>query len=396
MSLEIDTLYQRFLSGECSPEEVERLLDHFQRSEGHADLKRLIEAELDRPIVVADLQADPQFDAAKTLQSLLEQIPANKAKLRKLSWLKYAAAAIVFLMTSFGLWWWMERHLEVNHVQEQVFEDILPGTHRAQLTFADGRRVALDGTKEGITMGASSIAYADGSSFLDIDTDRDLASQIMTLTTPNGGTYQVTLPDGSKVWLNAASALRYPSRFEGTERRVELVGEGYFSVERTSGSTPFIVVTNGQSVEVLGTEFNISAYPDETDIKTTLVEGRVQVGTDRQHTIMLMPSEQSVFSSDGKISKTQVDVQQFTAWRKGKFSFDNKTFGQVMAELGRWYDLDIVYEGAVPNKTFYGGAYRNSKLSVVMELLYSADVSYRLEGRRLIIENVKRKESLNP
>ncbi len=321
---------------------------------------------------------------------------------------RWMAAAVVLLAVSVGLFLWQRS--TTGTPQSMAATEILPGGNRATLTLADGRTVDLSEAQSGIVIGAEDITYDDGAS-LGLPPSEELV-----LTTPKGGTYQVRLPDGSTIWLNASSTLRYPSRFSEDERVVELTGEAYFDVRHetsdvrhqtpglapeshlksdishlTSLGRPFRVVSKGQRVEVLGTQFNISAYADESETKTTLVAGsvRLQAGATGKQ-VLLAPGEQGILQTNG-LTKQQVNVQQYTAWRNGRFSFDGKPFDAVMRELERWYDIDIRYEGAVPDKEFYGDAFRSSNLAVVLRMLESAELAYRMEGRTLTIIN-KQKE----
>ena len=305
---------------------------------------------------------------------------------------RWIVAATVLLAVSAGLFLW-ERSTTAPP-QRMAVTEILPGGNRATLTLANGQTVDLSETQSGIVIGAEDITYDNGAS-LGLPPSEELV-----LTTPKGGTYQVRLPDGSKVWLNASSTLRYPSHFTGNERTVELEGEAYFEVVKAKKQKsknaqkqawPFWVVSKGQRVEVLGTQFNISAYADEPETKTTLVVGsvRLQAGATGEQ-VSLVPGEQGILQTNN-LTKQQVDVQQYTAWRNGRFSFDGKPFDAVMRELERWYDIDIRYEGAVPDKEFYGDAFRSSNLAVVLRMLESAELAYRMEGRTLTIIN-KQKE----
>ncbi|WP_051292816.1 FecR family protein [Olivibacter sitiensis] len=332
---------------------------------------------------------------------IIQQVVGRKSSVYL--WRYIAAAAIIFLALGIGIYLYVaDGNSGGTGVMHYAAADILPGGNRATLTLADGRTVELSEAQSGIVVGDGDIRYTDGTSLALSPTGGDRGrldgSMVLELHTPKGGTYQVTLPDGSRVWLNADSKLRYPSRFDGKERIVELEGEAYFDVShrlpavgnRQTRTTPFIVNTRGQQVQVLGTEFNISAYADEEDTKTTLVSGAVKVSQlTTGNPQLLKPGQQSIISEAGIQVKT-VDVAAATAWKEGKFSFEGKSFGQVMKELARWYDLELVYEGAVPRETFFGDAYRNTNLSIVLGALKSADIGYRLEkGKKLIITGKK-------
>ena len=194
----------------------------------------------------------------------------------------------------------------------------------------------------------------------------------------------MTLLDGSKVWLNANSTLIYPTRFSDETRNVRLTGEAYFDVAKSK--VPFRVTSTGQTVEVLGTEFNLSAYPDEPETKTTLVEGKVRLRVSSTGaSSLLVPGDQGLLINE-LIETKRVDTDQYTAWKDGRFTFDGKPFDQIMRELGRWYDLEIQYEGPVPQAELFGDAFRNENLSFVLKLLDNGGFNYTLDGRTLVIK----------
>jgi len=328
-------------------------------------------------------------------EAIWRRLQRKPRRLRR--WLPYAAA--VFIATTAAAWIFYgdKIHLTAKTVNQKS-EDIAPGGNRATLTLADGRTIDLSEEQSGIVV-ADGITYPDGSLVLP---HTRLATHNLRLTTPKGGTYQITLPDGSNVWLNAASTLKYPSRFDD-ERVVELEGEAYFEVRKSERpedgkSTlsrqqknaksekrfrPFKVLTAGQAVEVMGTEFNISAYTGEPETKTTLVEGSVQVSLTTNHRppVTINPGEQVVVR-DSNLDKIKVDIAAATAWKSGKFNFDGKPFHQVMNEVGRWYDLEVVYEGNKPTGQLVGDAYRNQNLSIVLGMLDVLEIDYKLDVSR--------------
>ncbi len=352
---------------------------------------------------------DPRLDAEITAHE-------RGSKVRRLRpWLPYAAAAAILLAVG----WLLLVDSRESSVDGLAATEILPGGNRATLTLADGRVINLDEAQTGIIVGAEDITYTDGSALAAVipsAAEESLpnpgdAPVMLSLTTPKGGTYQITLPDGSKAWLNSASMLKYPSRFSGDSREVILEGEAYFDIQPQVGRvganpegligdtnhSPFSVQTANQVVNVLGTEFNISAYADDPETKTTLVTGKVRVDVEpvptrreaNKHSphkgVTLTPGQQATTRGAATTINT-VDIDQHTAWKSGKFSFEGKSFEQVMRELARWYDLEVVYEGDIPQETFFGDAYRNTNLSVVLGALQSAEIDYRIEqGRKLII-----------
>jgi len=214
-----------------------------------------------------------------------------------------------------------------------------------------------------------------------------------TLTTPRGNQYQIVLPDGSKVWLNAASSITYPTSFTDAERRITMTGEAYFEVAKKerdagggTGRVPFIVVVDGTEVEVLGTHFNINAYKEEPALLTTLLEGSVKVSA-HGHQQLIRPGEQTVVtpSGTGIGLKKDVDLDEVVAWKNGYFQFDHADIQTIMRQIARWYDVEISFEGKVPERKFGGDISRDLKLSEVLYGLNLSKIHFRIEGKKLAI-----------
>ncbi len=354
---DIRQLFERYRQGLCTPEEQARM---------HAWFNRYAEHEASG---LDELSA--RFEAEQT-----------GTRRRAFRWVPYAAA--IFLAAVAGTWLFYgdritDRRPADGQAEIAETDDIQPGGNRATLTLADGRRIDLSESQAGIVV-ANGISYLDGSDVLS-----EPVSQTLTLTTPKGGTYQVTLPDGSDVWLNAASTLRYPSHFGPGARVVEIDGEGYFSVANDA-QRPFKVVSHGQEIDVLGTEFNISAYRDDAETKTTLVEGMVRVSNLESKTAKLLsPGEQSAVR--GATTETRrVEVEPYTAWKDGVFHFDNTPLEAMLRQLARWYEVDIVYESSAPKERFSGQLPRNVTMQTVLEMLRVSEIDYRLAGNTLIIK----------
>lgn len=279
-------------------------------------------------------------------------------------------------------------------VQEKpgMQKELQPGGDRAVLTLADGQQIVLDQAKSGalseqdnvkvIKTGEGQLAY----SALNIKSEE---LQYNTVSTPRGGQYQVVLSDGTKVWLNAASSLRFPVSFPGGQRRVELEGEGYFEVSHRAGQ-PFLVQANGTEVRVLGTHFNINAYNDEAGVKTTLMEGSVEVSRADMTTI-LRPGQQATTensntgSSEG-INIREVDVDAVIAWKNGRFVFKGENIHAVMRQLARWYDAEISYGENLTNEEFVGVINRSryGKISDILDMLEKTrTVSFEVRGNHI-------------
>ncbi|MFD1629763.1 FecR family protein [Pseudopedobacter beijingensis] len=288
-------------------------------------------------------------------------------------WRKLTVAASIVLITGIGLYGYFTNKgtgTVAPILKQQAIADIKPGGDKAVFIDAQGN---VEDLKDQIFVAPATLQDAGNK------------SGYSTVITPKGGQYQVILPDGTHVWLNAASSLKYPNVFNGKDRRVELTGEAYFEVKHDA-SKPFKVASLTQTVEVLGTHFNVNTYEDEPSIKTTLLEGSVRVTTANVKEIVLKPGEQSV-NLHGKISKQNVGVNEVVAWKNGFFQFDNASLETVMRQISRWYDLDIQYEGNVPERVFNGKVYRNMSLSKVLSVLSFSNINYRIHGKTMIISS---------
>lgn len=378
----IELLVFKLNTGSISPAEMQVLVDWYN---SHDDQHVMIPNK-------SDESADEV--KARMLSNLLAKVADDQVRpvKRKFS-IRWMAAAAVLLL-ALGTWWMIERKTPLPREQASVQTSIEPGGNKATLTLADGRTIQLSDSQAGIVTG-DKITYTNGTPVENITPDGSVdANHLLVLHTPRGGTYTITLPDGTQVWLNAATTIKYPLHFDSQARVVELEGEAYFDVKssyRANGEKiPFKVLSKQQEVEVVGTQFNMTSYPDQETSKTTLVEGKVRV-TDQRKQVSLNPNQQAS-TTLGKTSVKQVNPAYYTAWRDGKFSFDGKTFEETMSEIGRWYDLDIIYEGRIPEEELIGDAYRNQKISLVLRLLDVAEIDYKLDvaKRQLVIKGKNR------
>ncbi len=347
---------------------------------------------------------------------------AHRVHFLRRGWLKYAAAIILIAGIAVAVTVFSDRQSARSGTElakKNNPADILPGTNRAVLTVDNNKKITLSSAKTGITVG-SDIAYTDGEKL-------SKAGKMLMLTTPNGGQYQLILPDGTQAWLNAASSISFPSVFEGAERRVRITGEVYLEVAKDK-SKPFLVNVNDRcAVEVLGTDFNINSYGDDGKISTTLISGSVKVsslhttavatvtgkadenvspGTGRQPKtatdgVILKPGQQAVQplgtiavamsshrqpgDASGIIVKPDADLTQALAWRNGLFNFNGLSVREVMNQLARWYDIKVRYEGQVSDIIIEGKMYRNVSLSKVLEFLREIGLKFRLEENTLVV-----------
>ena len=332
-------------------------------------------------------------------------IEITSREVHKIKLLPRIAGAAASLLLVLGIGFYNTRYghniilnLFQDSAKERYANDIpAPIGNKARLTLPTGKTINLNDTKTGIIIDATKLTYSDGSKITDATPPEAITSQ-MTITTPRGSQYQVKLPDGSIVTLNAASSLQFPSKFTGlNERRVILKGEGYFAVVHNS-TQPFRVQSANQIVEDIGTEFNINAYTDEGNIKTTLIEGSAKVSTrhptsqgaggassvSRTREVTLTPGNQSVLQ--GEVLRVgEVDPSDAISWKNGLFRFQNANIQTVMRQLARWYDVEIVYEGIPPNSTINGEVYKNMSAAKVLQVLKNLKVNFRIEGRKIIV-----------
>lgn len=265
-------------------------------------------------------------------------------------------------------------------------DDVNPGENKAVLTLADGSSIILDSNRNGTlaTQGNTKILKLNGMVSYNNLSKKNNTVLYNTISTPRGGQYQLVLSDGSKVWLNAASSLRFPASFSGKERKVELQGEAYFEVAKNA-AMPFKVKTNGMEVEVLGTHFNINSYEDESAIRTTLLEGSIKINK-RGSSSLLKPGEQALLNKKGEIKIiNHADVEEAIAWKEGKFQFDKADIHAVMRQIARWYDVDVDYQGSVASH-FGGTISRNVNLSQVLNMLHlTGEVKFEIKDRKVVV-----------
>ena len=371
-----DYLLNRFKTGQASEEERQELGALLQK-----------EWEQMEPGQPAD-----HIDWQQMLNSIKQEgraeIPVRKIPV----W--WRAAAVVLLLTGAGtLYYIHNRHLPQPVVAIKMQtppKDILPGQNKAILTLSGGRQIILDSTAADtvLTEGSDIIASAKGSvAYNPGSAAPDDSILYNTLSTPKGGQYRLTLPDGTKVWLNAASSIEYPTAFNGKSRTVVVTGETYFEVVGKPNQ-PFIVRTGKMAVTVLGTSFNINAYTDESSIKTSLLEGSIKI-SDSDKTVRLTPGQQAKLDSASNIQVSKMaNPAAAVAWKNGYFSFDKADIPTVMRQLSRWYDIEVSYEGgSAPPDYFWGDLKRNATLSDIFAVLAKSGIYFTLNGNQVLVLN---------
>lgn len=392
-------LLERYLDGNVSTAEANELFNFIRQEPAAA--RELLEAS--REHAGSDrFKHLENLDAAtsqRMFKRLLQDIsntdedtgPAlvHRVHFLKTSWFRYAVAVALIVATSLGFLL-LNNNKQPDPVvisNRSVQTEIGPGSEKAVLTLGDGRSIILDEAKNGALAqdGNAKVVKLD-SGHLTYEAKRGAKAAMTynTLSVPRGGQYALTLSDGSRVWLNAASSIRYPSFFAGQNRTVEINGEAYLEIAPHTRQ-PFIVKAGGAEIFVLGTSFNVNAYTDEAAVRTTLITGSAKViRSSTADASLLTPGQQAEVNANG-IKVASVDTEQVLAWKNGFFSFNNADIKTIMRQLSRWYDINIVYENGVPAQRFFGDMNKNLTLSQVLKGLEVTNVHFRLEGRNLIV-----------
>lgn len=367
-------LLDSYLAGTASPAETKLLEEYYRRLEAGG---------------LTGLSADEEQKLKERMYQVISSEIGRPVVRSIFNWRKIAVAASILLSIGIGSYFTFFAPRPPKGgvpVAVNQAKDIAPGRDAAMLTLADGRKIILDSTTGTIT-DANGIQIINVKGLLTYQGDASSGEVVYnTITTARGNQYQLQLEDGTKVWLNSASSLRYPVAFRGDNREVELTGEGYFEVTHNP-SMPFKVRTDKQMVEVLGTHFNINSYGDEDAVRTTLLEGsvRIQSGVGSRESGVIKPGQQSVLNEKLTINNN-ADIEKIMAWKNGWFEFDQLDLGAIMRQVSRWYDVDIAYEGKLTNEKFGGRISKNLPLSAVMEMMKANGVECKLNGKTL---NVK-------
>jgi ferric-dicitrate binding protein FerR (iron transport regulator) len=376
---EFNSLYEKLLAGKCSEKEqaeLEKYQDSLELQEQQWDVSTMGKAE--------EIKQSIQEDILYSIQN------HNRNRIFRIRAWQSAAAAILILITA-GIYYYQNspEPVLVKTETPRFKNDILPGNNKAILTLDDGSKINLDDAKTGILASESNIDIKKtGSGQLEYAAGTQSVKTVKynILSTPMGGEYQLVLPDGSKVWLNSGSTLRFPTAFIGSERIVELKGEAYFDIAKNP-KMPFLVRTNNaMDIKVLGTQFNIMAYDDEKNINTTLIEGSVEVLKGSGKT-MLKPGQEAILNrGSGNIKVASADLEQAIAWKNGYFIFYNENIESIMRKVSRWYNVDVVYQGNLSNKDFVGTISRNKNISELLKMLeLTGAVHFSIDGRRITV-----------
>lgn len=388
-SSDLKLLLEQYLNGTLPEEEFRRLWNTLKDETYDAEwLDAIEQAIISRTHTTVSTPGKTSFALEMVRDRIYsEEEQSNKVSARILQFYHHhknlfrAAAAILIIASAAVFLQYRSSDAEPQVAKvNPVIEDIEPGGEKAILTLADGSKIVLDNSTNGqiaqqghvqiIKLANGEIQYKA----LSDASNKDASVTYNTMSTPRGGQYQLLLPDGSKVWLNAESSITYPIAFSDTERRVQIAGEVYFEVAKDK-IKPFRVSANDAEIEVLGTQFNIKAYPGDGPTKTSLLEGSVKINKQ-----ILKPGQAFM---NGSIVRT--NIEQDVAWKNGIFNFDNQDLTQVMLQLARWYDLEVIYPAGVPQKEYGGEIGRNLKLAQVLKGLGNSGVRFELAGKKVVI-----------
>jgi len=402
----IPDLFEKLAQNSCSPDEVDKLV-HLVASENQKeDVAQIIEQELRRPLASGQPDIATKEKLDKILIHILAQnigTPETKPGGRILLWrsLKLASTVAALLLVSFLVYKGINRTTETLKAPVIAKQDVAPGGDKAVLILADGSRIVLNNAQNGTLTNQGNTAVMKSNNQVIYDASKSSSSSNTTtpsnntIITPRGGQYKITLPDGSKVWMNAATSMTFPTAFVGKERRIKINGEAYFEITKNANQ-PFIVnVNDKQEVRVLGTHFNIGAYQDEPSIKTTLLEGSVRVTPTYSQSVArpisfvtLIPGQQAQFKNNGELTVSTEDTDDVTAWKDGYFRFNNTDVAMIVRQLNRWYNVDVRCETDLTGKYVSGFISRNVNISKVLEMLeYTAGIKYKIEGTNITISH---------
>ena len=384
---EVQQLVEKYLHGTASKEEEERLLRWYWR-----------ESSLESEWELNSSQSENELKSmiyAKIIEH--DETDSNQPSKSKINFSRLAAPLLFTLIVIFSAYFYSTRVQKESTdkiIASVEQNDILPGGSKAILTLADGRKIELDESKNGILVNQGGIkVHKNSDGIIEYTFSKQESNTIAvkdkaepvynTIETPVGGKYQLNLADGTKVWLNSSSSLRFPIFFSEDNREVELKGEAYFEVSKDF-KRKFSVRSGIQTVEVLGTQFNINAYSDEKSIKTTLFEGEIRViDLKTNDSKLLKPGEQS--NVDQSIQIKRIDTQSEIAWKEGYFYFKKADIETVMRQLGRWYGVTARYEANLPEQHFSGAISNNLTLLEVLEILEKSNIHFSLDGKEVIV-----------
>jgi len=390
---ELNELYQRIKNGKSTVADKQRFVELLAMPENETLAKELLNdyalyaetlEHIESPaperlkiigesIVLADTEQDTTYTR-----------PAHRIHFLKTAWFRYAA---VFILAIGVAIYFLNRKSESPNTvvaHNVIKEDIMPGGTRAKLTLSNGKQIELnDAAPKTIIDGDLNIDNNNG----ELSYTNAVSSTYNTMSTEKGGQYKLTLADGTKVWLNAASSITYPTSFTGNTREVHITGEVYMEVNKNAKKPLIVKTKNGAEIDVLGTSFNVNTYGDEAAISTTLLQGSVRV-KEKNNAVVLNPGEQANINIPGAANNIKVqraDIEKVMAWKNGLFNFEGAELQTVMQQLSRWYDVEIIYKGEKPVKYFEGKMDRWLTLAQVVKILGETKINFEIQKGKLIV-----------
>ena len=363
---EFNELISRYISGEITSSEKLTLLDLLDNQESLDSLDSIMRDNL--------AKAKNDFATEKQTQEFVNKLNSKitsntikiEAKESKIFRLKnWVVAASLVIAVGVGATYIanneQQQDEQIAMVKEETPKEITAAVAGAILTLADGSQIILDSLGNGLVAQQSNTTISNKDGKLIYNSQEGASTVYNTMSTPKAQKYNLQLADGTKVWLNASSSIKFPTAFSGKTREVSITGEAYFEVS-SDKSKPFIVDVGGMQVEVLGTHFNINSYDDEEVIRTTLLEGSVVINQNMKSK-KLYPGQQATVNSIGDINlEKNVNLSQVMSWKNGLFYFENSSLQEVMRELSRWYDVEVIYVNGIPKRNFEGEIQRNLNL----------------------------------
>lgn len=382
----ISQLVQKSLRESLETQEQLTLDQWLHESSANQELYRQLQEE---EFTTMELRKLFTYDKAALLEKIMAAPEASSMQRRRVFpiGIRWWAAAAVLLLIGTGAWYFTHRpQPAIPQISKtNPSPDVDPGREGAILTLADGSKLTIDSFSNGLvtTQNGVKVMLHNGQlSYAGNNTNKDIVYNVMS--TPTGRSFQLKLPDGTGVWLNARSSIRYPTVFSSKERRVEITGEAYFEIAPDAASPFYVNINNKATLQVLGTHFNVNAYENEKTMNTTLLEGAVRIQRNNGDAVQLKPGQQAQLSDKIKVVPVE-DADQVMAWKNGLFNFEGAHLDQVMRQLERWYDIQVVYEKSIPDIQFFGEISRNLKLSEVIDALKMSDVHFRIEKDRKLI-----------
>ena len=372
-------LIDRYLDGNASEQEKKLLEEYYNRLE---------------KMGTSNLSAEEKATLKEDMYGNIMQGIRPKAKIiliRKKLFTRVAAAILIIVLAGAAWLVFNNKEKDRNSVaaipQQQFKTDVEPGGFKAKLILSDGSTVILDNAPPGQLAEQGNTVIVNKAGQLVYKSEKGSESIVYnTVSTNKGETYSFTLADGSKVWLNSGSSIHFPVTFPGRERRIEVTGEVYVKVAHNP-QQPFIASANGMEVLALGTEFNINSYSDEENITATLIEGRVEVSKGTTKTI-LNPGQQTQLLNNGELTAAkEVSIDEITGWKDGFFHFESADLKTILRQFARWYDIEVVYEGKITDRKFFGIVKRSNTLKKVLEMLQDNNIVYQIEGKKLIVKS---------